>query len=111
MDSVPAVGSPTRQAQPKKNVTSSNADRDLIDEDTLLEPEDLKRPEKSAACGVPTADQPVGSDANQMKATKSSCGSCGLGDAFRCSTCPYLGQPPFKPGENGTVKLSTVDDI
>ncbi|XP_041017252.1 anamorsin homolog isoform X2 [Juglans microcarpa x Juglans regia] len=99
-----------------------NDDSDLIDEDSLLSEEDLKKPQlplvgdcevgstrkacKNCTCGRAEAEQKVqiGPTVEQINNPQSACGSCGLGDAFRCSTCPYKGLPAFKLGEK--VSLS-----
>ncbi|XP_062163289.1 anamorsin homolog [Alnus glutinosa] len=109
-----------------KKVTKSSPkvqiNDDLIDEDSLLSEEDLKKPQlplvddcevgstrkacKNCTCGRAEAEQKVeiGPTTEQINNPQSACGSCGLGDAFRCSTCPYKGLPPFKLGEK--VSLS-----
>ena len=39
---------------------------------------------------------------------QSNCGSCYLGDAFRCASCPYRGLPAFEQGDK--VKLITKEN-
>ncbi|KAF7059457.1 hypothetical protein CFC21_066363 [Triticum aestivum] len=79
-------------------------DDELIDEDSLLTEEDLKKPQLPV--GRAEAEQKMeklGLTAEQIDNPVSACGSCGLGDAFRCSTCPYRGLAPFKLGEKVTL--------
>ncbi|KAK4237423.1 cytokine-induced anti-apoptosis inhibitor 1, Fe-S biogenesis-domain-containing protein [Achaetomium macrosporum] len=122
-------------------------DDDVIDEDTLLTEEDLRRPIqqppecqpqpgkkrracKDCTCGLAArmeaedkarrakADKELNTlklkseDLNELDFTvpgkTGSCGSCYLGDAFRCSDCPYIGLPAFKPGEEVKILNNTV---
>jgi hypothetical protein len=94
-------------------------DDDLIDTDQLLDENDRKKPDvKSYDCGTTSTGvrkackdctcglaQELEQEEHQTaKATvKSSCGSCYLGDAFRCAGCPQRGLPPFKPCERVTL--------
>jgi len=100
---------------------------DLIDEDGLLSGDILVLPPSMEAkatangddcsgrkacdnCTCGRAGEEVGFKKNEQGSSKSSCGKCGLGDAFRCASCPYLGMPAFKPGEE-PVLLDLQDDF
>ncbi|XP_050227501.1 anamorsin homolog [Mercurialis annua] len=116
------IGSSFSLKKSTKGSVKVQFDDDLIDEDSLLTEDDLKKPQiapvgdcevtstrkacKNCTCGRAEAEEKVqlGLTMDQLHNPQSACGSCGLGDAFRCSTCPYKGLPPFKEGEK--VSLS-----
>lgn len=102
-------------------------DGDLIDEDALLNNDLLNAPpsitERTATddcsgrkpcddCTCGRAEREAGSspDNQPKQVATSSCGNCGKGDAFRCASCPYLGKPAFKAGEEHLV-LDLTDDL
>lgn len=121
-------------SQDAKNVWSNNkAEDDIIDEDSLLDESDrsakpstkaddcevgkTKKACKNCTCG--RADEPTEAQPVVPKLTKemienpgvgSSCGSCGLGDAFRCGGCPYRGLPAFKVGEKISIPDNFMED-
>jgi len=97
-----------------------DAEVDLMDPDSLLDESDYVKPDplslkydcgtnkagkkkacKNCVCGLAEeldAGKPI-----TTRAPSSACGSCYLGDAFRCASCPYLGMPAFKAGEKITL--------
>jgi len=90
---------------------------ELVDDKTLLSEEDLVKPDpaslrvcgttgkrkacKDCSCGL--AEELDAGGPVKKKDFTSSCGSCYLGDAFRCASCPYLGMPAFNPGDKVTL--------
>jgi len=65
---------------------------------------------KNCTCGL--ADQEV-ADAQAKQEDKKEgtggCGSCSLGDAYRCAGCPSLGKPAWKTIDGENIKLNTED--
>jgi len=96
------------------------ATSDLVDEDDLLDADGLgvpqapdqscatkKRACKNCTCGRAELEDKAGEPQEQPT---SACGNCHRGDAFRCASCPYLGQPAFEPNSS-RVQLQLSDDI
>ena len=112
------------------NLNDDDDDADMIDEDGLLEDntnllapppamnaqstvsgDDCSGRKACDNCTCGRADQENSTAEGEPKqAPKSSCGKCHLGDAFRCASCPYLGKPAFKTGEEHLV-LQLTDDL
>ena len=71
---------------------------------------------KNCSCGLKEEEEKVAASGGAAASApdsitaKSSCGNCYLGDAFRCSSCPYRGLPAFKAGEQVQLPSSILQD-
>lgn len=118
MNETAAISLPAAVTSKWKMDLNDLAESDLVDENELLddgitapvnapcgEASARKRACKNCSCGL--AEE---LEAEAVVTKKSACGSCYKGDAFRCGSCPYLGQPAFEPNSNKVV-LAGTDDL
>jgi hypothetical protein len=115
----------------RKDVTSTTSQPialgDLMDEDDLLQDTTLGQPSMeptktaeddcagrtpcdNCTCGRAEGEPKKKLTKEEIIQKSSSCGNCAKGDAFRCASCPFLGQPAFKPGEEHLI-LDLTDDL
>lgn len=108
-----AVGAKSEvKTQPSSKWTLDVEDDEVLDDDAFLTEEDLqpapeiqggKAPVKKACdnctCGRAEGKEPVKLTQEMVDNPVTNCGSCGLGDAYRCASCPYRGLPSFEPGK------------
>jgi hypothetical protein len=98
-------------------VSVADDDDELVDDEELLTEEDKQRPavpdasdcsqpgkKACANCTCGRAEEEAAGikvqlTSDMLENPQSACGSCGLGDAFRCSTCPFRGLPKFEMGK------------
>ena len=122
----PGAASTLTSSQPAARAAAAawklSADDDAIDEDSLLSLSDASASaavkisnddcdliagvrKACANCSCGRADAEDASKPPPVAVDNSACGSCYLGDAFRCAGCPSRGLPPFKPGQKVTISL------
>lgn len=67
----------------------------------------------NCSCGRKELEDKFGAEDAKKKleqgTQRSACGSCYLGDAFRCDGCPYRGQPAFKAGTKVQLDAAETD--